>query len=340
MKIAVNAKGEALFTYNKADGIHHVLVWGAINAIAPTGRRAPGEVQARLFRRLGLAPHALLEEVRLHVRPLRRPGACESRRSLQGARRLVLGGAELAAAASGSRLHAVGRGSPRAVARGLALVGRHRAARDRLGLGLRRPLPGLFGRFTYRGSARCTASARRASVRPPTASAVSIYLDTYNSVYGQGWRRENSFVSHNPTGVFCYGFYPFDPTKGGYTHPAGWTAMRGPGTGEKYRLTASGPGVTPNISVIVPGLHPFDKRKSARRHLAAAAVERAALVERPALPRRLVLVASAALVARGLGGGGRQPARDRHADARAAWTTSARAASSRLTCRSRPGTAT
>ena len=37
------------------------------------------------------------------------------------------------------------------------------------------------------------------------------------------------------------------------------TALRGPGTGEKYRLTASGPGVTPNISVIVQGLHPFDK---------------------------------------------------------------------------------
>jgi hypothetical protein len=85
-----------------------------------------------------------------------------------------------------------------------------------------------------------------------------IYLDTYNSVYGQGWHRENSFVSHNPTGVFCYGFYSFDPTKGGYKHPAGWTAKRGPGTGEKYRLVASGPGVTPNVGAIVDGLHPFD----------------------------------------------------------------------------------
>ncbi|MDP9261549.1 MAG: hypothetical protein M3O89_06235, partial [Actinomycetota bacterium] len=35
VKIAVNAKGEALFTYKKSDGIHRVLVWGAINAIAP-----------------------------------------------------------------------------------------------------------------------------------------------------------------------------------------------------------------------------------------------------------------------------------------------------------------
>jgi hypothetical protein len=47
-------------------------------------------------------------------------------------------------------------------------------------------------------------------------------------VYGAGWKRENSFVPHNPTGAFCYGFYSFDPTKGGYRHPPGRTACRGP----------------------------------------------------------------------------------------------------------------
>jgi hypothetical protein len=90
-----------------------------------------------------------------------------------------------------------------------------------------------------------------------------IYLDTFNSVYGPGWRRENSFVPHNPTGVFCYGFYSFDPTKGGYQHPPGTTGVRGPGTGEKYRLIASGPGVTPNVATIVPGLHPYDRSNAA-----------------------------------------------------------------------------
>ena len=34
---------------------------------------------------------------------------------------------------------------------------------------------------------------------------------------------------------------------------------RGPGVGEKYRLFASGPGVTPDVAAIVPALHPFDK---------------------------------------------------------------------------------
>jgi hypothetical protein len=86
-----------------------------------------------------------------------------------------------------------------------------------------------------------------------------IYLDTYDSVYGPGWRRENSFVPHGHTGVFCYGFYTFDPTKGGYRHPPGWTKRRGPGTGAKYRIFAEGPGVTPDVSLVVPGSHDFDR---------------------------------------------------------------------------------
>jgi hypothetical protein len=116
----------------------------------------------------------------------------------------------------------------------------------------------VFGRFTYQGQP--VFGFGTTSVGAPTDSfGRLIYLDTFGSVYGPGWRRENSFVPHNPTGVFCYGFYSFDPTKGGYIHPPGQTGMRGPGTGSQYRLTASGPGVTPNISVLVQGLHPYDK---------------------------------------------------------------------------------
>jgi len=70
-------------------------------------------------------------------------------------------------------------------------------------------------------------------------------------------------VSHNPTGIFCYGFYPFNPTKG-YPHPARYPATpRGPGNGAKYRLTVNGPGVTPDVTVVVPGLHEFDRGNAA-----------------------------------------------------------------------------
>jgi hypothetical protein len=114
----------------------------------------------------------------------------------------------------------------------------------------------IFGRLTYGGSG--VYGFGTTSVGAPTDNfGRLIYLDTYNSTYGTGWKRENSFVPHNPTGVFCYGFYAFDPTKGGYKHPPGETAKRGPGLGAQYRLTASGPGVTPNVATIVPGLHAF-----------------------------------------------------------------------------------
>jgi hypothetical protein len=39
--------------------------------------------------------------------------------------------------------------------------------------------------------------------------------------------------------------------------------MRGPGTGEKYRLFAEGPGVTPDVATVVQGLHPFDRSNPA-----------------------------------------------------------------------------
>ena len=35
----------------------------------------------------------------------------------------------------------------------------------------------------------------------------NLYLDTFNSAYGAGWKRENSFLMHKNTGTFCYGFY-------------------------------------------------------------------------------------------------------------------------------------
>ncbi|HLY93539.1 MAG TPA: hypothetical protein VKP14_01705 [Gaiellaceae bacterium] len=118
----------------------------------------------------------------------------------------------------------------------------------------------LFGTYMYAG--RPVYGFGTTSVGAPTDNyGRLIYLDTYNAAaYGAGWRRENSFVPHNPTGVWCYGFYTFDPTKGGYIHPPGQTGVRGPGIGERYRLIAAGPGVTPNVELDVPAFHAFDAK--------------------------------------------------------------------------------
>jgi len=122
----------------------------------------------------------------------------------------------------------------------------------------------IFGRYTYKGQP--VFGFGTTSVGAPTDNfGRLIYLDTHNSVYGSGWRRENSFVPHNPTGAFCYGFYSFDPTKGGYKHPAGVTEKRGPGIGDMYRLTASGTGVTPNIAVTFPAIGAYDSSRAVDR---------------------------------------------------------------------------
>jgi hypothetical protein len=91
-----------------------------------------------------------------------------------------------------------------------------------------------------------------------------VYLDTANSKYGAGWRRENSFLPHNPTGVFCYGFYKHNPLTGGYAHPPHYNAgLRGPGNGSMYRLTIIGPGVTPDVQSTVAGLKDFNRHNQA-----------------------------------------------------------------------------
>jgi len=129
----------------------------------------------------------------------------------------------------------------------------------------------LFGRYTYKGHPVYGFGTTRYGA-PTDGFGRLIYVDTLNSTYGTGWKRENSFVPHNPTGVFCYGFYSFDPTKGVYRHPPGYAGgKRGPGTGEQYRVTASGTGVLPNVAATIQGLHAFDRANPADGTLATAA---------------------------------------------------------------------
>jgi hypothetical protein len=90
----------------------------------------------------------------------------------------------------------------------------------------------LYGRLTYRGRpVHGFHSTSRGE--PLDAFGRNIYVDTLNSAYGRGWKRENSFLAQGPYGGFCYGFYPH----GG----------RPPGQGARYRATVIGPGVTPDV---------------------------------------------------------------------------------------------
>jgi hypothetical protein len=123
----------------------------------------------------------------------------------------------------------------------------------------------LFGNYTYQGKPIYGFHTTPTGV-PTDDFGRLIYLDTYDSAYGAGWRRENSYVTHGPSGAWCYGFFPHDPTTGGYQHPRGQTASRGPGNGTRYRLLAEGPGVTPDVQAVAtdPGdWNPADPAKVA-----------------------------------------------------------------------------
>ena len=255
--ISANAKGEALVTYHKGSLVRRVLLWGAINAIAP--KQGAHQEKFKVDYSGGWGSRHMLYWKRFtggcgHYDGPALPNLVAACKAPDGS--------YWAAQSWPQPLPDLGftPWTPALRAKWLE-VSHWTGPVAQLETGTNWVWGGrfqsLFGRYTYHGTPVYGFGTTRYGA-PTDGFGSLIYLDTYNSVYGSGWRRENSFVSHNPTGVFCYGFYSFDPTKGGYQHPAGATAKRGPGTGTEYRLTAAGPGVTPNVSVLVPGLHPFN----------------------------------------------------------------------------------
>jgi len=111
----------------------------------------------------------------------------------------------------------------------------------------------IFGRATYRGQAihgyRTTPSGK-----PLDTFGRLVYLDTLGSAYGSGWKRENSFVVHKGSGMFCYGFYPH-AAYGAYPRQRSRMLI---GNGVRYRLTLAGPGVTPDVAWVGSGLPDYD----------------------------------------------------------------------------------
>jgi len=65
----------------------------------------------------------------------------------------------------------------------------------------------IFGRLTFRGLGVYGFNHTLRGV-PLDDYGRNVYVDTLDSAYGPGWRRENGFLTHPPTGGFCYGFYP------------------------------------------------------------------------------------------------------------------------------------
>ncbi len=104
----------------------------------------------------------------------------------------------------------------------------------------------LFGRYTYRGKP-VHGYKSTPDGQPLDSYGRVLYLDTYNSRLGRGWKRENGFLARRPDGSFCYGLGPHHSSAG----------LRPPANGEYYRLTVRGPGVTPDVMWMGRGIHDF-----------------------------------------------------------------------------------
>jgi hypothetical protein len=114
---------------------------------------------------------------------------------------------------------------------------------------------GVFGRYTYLGQPIFGFGSNAKGV-PKDKYARNLYIDTLNSAYGPGWKRDSGILTHKGTGTFCHSFVPQRPFAG---YPS--QEIRPPATGERYRVTVGGPGVLPVMQVEVPGLSDNDRSR-------------------------------------------------------------------------------
>lgn len=91
----------------------------------------------------------------------------------------------------------------------------------------------VYGSLKYLGHPMHGFGTTR-SGNPTDRWGVLLHLDTLDSRYGKGWQRADSFVTHNPSGIFCYVLG---------AHSDGTPT----GAGYRYRVTAVGPGVLPDV---------------------------------------------------------------------------------------------
>jgi hypothetical protein len=230
VKLAVDGKGEALISYAAEGKAKHVLAWGAVNAIGPTGSRK--QVEFALDYAGGYGKY--------HRDYWNTFGAACG--AYDGPPLAWLVAACKAPDGSYWALQAWQKALPNY---GLAPTGTEAAWELHLShwtgsiavLTIKedwsyRRFDHLYGSLTYGGGGVYGFRSTHAGV-PLDTFGRNLYVDTFGSAYGSGWKRENSFLTHRAAGTFCYGFYPHG------SHPSG--------KGTKYRATVLGPGVTPDV---------------------------------------------------------------------------------------------
>jgi hypothetical protein len=254
VSLSVDAGGEALVTYTRQDGtVRHVLAWGAVNALPP--RQDVPQVRFQLDYTGGQARRhnpGYWKRFPSTCRTYDGPqlpdlvAACDapdgSYWAVQSWQRLLpMRGFDPwkpQQAAFGFDLsHWSGPIAQLDVTQNWTYGGRWTA---------------LDGRLTYNGAPVFGYKTPSASKRGDGYARYA-YIDTYDSVYGPGWRHDAGKVLHVGNGAFCYSFVPQTPPPG---YPS--SEPRGPAPGELERVTILGPGVTPDVQWVGPGLGAYD----------------------------------------------------------------------------------
>jgi len=249
VELAVNGKGQALLSYTVDGRAVHVLASGAVNAVAPTahGRQVALSLAYGRGARTGAftcpsyTGPALADMLAACTAPDGSDWAVQS-----WDRDLPSYGVTPTPAEARSELHLAhwtGALPVLAVHADWAYRGRWNH---------------LWGTYTYDGGGVYGFRLTAAGV-PLDSFGRNVYLDTYDSAYGPGWKRLNSLVTHAPGGSWCYLVSPHG------TRPAG--------AGSSYRLTVIGPGVTPDLSVTVPAPGPYSKSGQASDDAALRALD-------------------------------------------------------------------
>jgi hypothetical protein len=244
LKVSRNGK-QALLLYRARGRQQHVLAWGAKNALAPTTARKQVKFKLDYSGGWGTYRKNVWKTFRNHCGPYDGP---------------KLQWVKIACKAPDGSYWAVQKWQRQLPNFGLNGRHMHRVWELRLShwsgqlpefvvklnwtrWGLARVYDHLYGYLRYQGKPVHGFRSTPAGV-PLDTFGRNIYVDTFNSKYGKGWKRENSFLTHKGSGVFCYGFYPHGK------HPIG--------KGERYRATVIGPGVTPDLFWQSDAPGPFD----------------------------------------------------------------------------------
>lgn len=251
--LQVQQNGQALLSYNARGKRWNVLAWGAVNALAPTTTRKQVAFRLDYSGGYGTYKRDVWKAFKDACRPYDGPKlqwlvtACKapdgSYWAVQAWQRMLSNyGEKLTPKSSVWELrlsHWKGPVAELTVNLNWAYKKYHH----------------IFGSFTYLGKPVHGFASTSVGV-PLDTFGRNLYVDTFDSKYGKGWKRENSFLMRKGSGKFCYGFY--EHTWAGKSYPSGM--------GTRYRATIIGPGVTPDIYWESEALGAYDLQFDLQMH--------------------------------------------------------------------------